>query len=87
MQNKPNLGHRGKMSGGDARPPIRSGAGSTRRRNVQNEANFGRCVTWPVGVSLETGVENDIMGGVAWPEGFGDRGFRAVVGRAGEGSS
>jgi hypothetical protein len=65
----------------------RRAAMSRRRANVQNEPNSGRWVTRLGGVSLETGAENDIMGGVALAEGFGDRGFRAVVGRAGEGSS
>jgi hypothetical protein len=47
-QNKPNLGQRGKKSGAlgaerhcvSGQPPIRSGAGSTKRRNVQNEPNL-----------------------------------------------
>jgi hypothetical protein len=42
VQNEPNFGQRRKMSGGDAQPPIRSGAGSTKRRNVQNEPNSAR---------------------------------------------
>jgi hypothetical protein len=46
-QNEPNFGHRGKMSGGDAQPPIRSGAGSTKSRGVQNEPNFGQPVGLP----------------------------------------
>jgi hypothetical protein len=49
-QNKPNLAHPGKKSGGPGakrhcmpgQPPTRSGAGSTKRRIVRNEANFAR---------------------------------------------
>jgi hypothetical protein len=38
--NKPNLGDRRKKWGGDAQPPITSGAGSTRSRSVQNKPNL-----------------------------------------------
>jgi hypothetical protein len=38
--NKPNLGRERKASSGYARPPIRSGPGSTKNRSVRNEPNF-----------------------------------------------
>jgi hypothetical protein len=41
-QNKPNLAHQRKMSGGNAQPPIRPGAGCTKSRSVQNEPNLAR---------------------------------------------
>jgi hypothetical protein len=66
-QNEPNFGHRGKMSGGDAQPPIRSGAGSTKSRGVQNEANFGQ----PVGLPqrIVQNEANSRRGGWAEPPG------------------
>jgi hypothetical protein len=54
MQNKPNFGQRRKKSGGDAQPPIRSGAGSTKSRGVQNEPNSAR----PAGVPRRN-VQNE----------------------------
>jgi hypothetical protein len=47
MQNEPNLGHRRKEWGGDAQPPIRSGAGSAESGRVQNEANLGQAAGVP----------------------------------------
>jgi hypothetical protein len=38
---------RGKMSGGDAQPSIRPGAGSTKSQRAQNKPNFGQAVGVP----------------------------------------